>query len=433
MATGIPVAAEPRGFASLDDIVDNGYCIGCGLCVPLAPSAAIEMEPAANGHLRPRPKAPLPADEEQAILRLCPGINVDGKIESGPNVDPVWGATARVATGHARDPTTRFRASAGGVMTAINRHLLTSGRATFVLQVEPHPTDPLSSIPVLIRDPADLLTGAQSRYASCSPLTAIRAALELNEPFAVSLKPCDIAGVRNLQQEDARARELVVFTMAMFCGTVPDTADSLAMLERRGIDSNEPGRELVEFRWRGNGCPGPNEATLADGTKVTATYGELWNEHRWSTQFRCKICPDAIGLQADIATGDAWDGGSPTGESAGSNAIIAHTPAGVEVLAECEAAGLLALEAADAGLLSRVQPHHVRLRQTFMTRVAAASEGGLPTPKFVGLCADEAAGQLDTEVQQEIRQGTLARVRTGQADERVLSDYGSDASNQTVD
>ncbi len=415
-----------HGFGSLADIVDNGYCIGCGLCVPLAPAGRIEMVPAPNGHRRPVAAAPIPAAEEAAILRHCPGINLTGPFPPGsPPVNPVWGVEARVATGWASDPELRRRASTGGVMSAVNTHLLRSGRVTFVLQVIPDPSDALHSIPVLVDDPDDLVRGAQSRYASCSPLEAVGRTLDRGEPFAVSLKPCDIAGVRNLQRTDPRARDLVAFTQTMFCGTVPGRDDSLAMLRRRGIDPAEPHAEPVAFRWRGDGCPGPTVATLADGTRITATYNELWNDNPWTTQFRCKICPDAVGLQADLATGDCWDDAVPRGESAGTNVVIAHTDLGAEILAECEAAGALTLADADPALLDHTQPHHVLLRQSWMSRVAGATVGGLPAPKFTDLAAEETAELLDADRHAEIFAGALRRVRSGQADERDIPDYGA--------
>ena len=419
-----------HGFGSLADIVDNGYCIGCGLCVPLAPAGRIEMVEASNGHRRPVAAAPIPGDQEQAILRHCPGVNITGPFAAEPPVpawpsNPVWGAEARVATGWASDPALRRRASTGGVMSAINTHLLRSGRVAFVLQVAPDPNDALHSVPVMIDDPDDLLGGAQSRYASCSPLEAVGRALDRREPFAVSLKPCDVAGVRNLQRTDERARNQIVFTQSMFCGTVPGRSDSLAMLARRGIDPSAPGSSPVTFRWRGEGCPGATVAQLADGTRVTATYNELWNDNPWTTQFRCKVCPDAVGLQADVATGDSWDGGVPAGESMGTNVVIAHTELGAEILAECEAAGALTLDDVEPTVLDATQPHHVVLRQTWMSRVAGATVGGLPAPSFTHLAAAETAAQLHADRHAAVFAGALDRVRAGHADERDTPDYGA--------
>src|SRR5256885_12299487 len=52
-----------------------------------------------------------------------------------------------------------------------------------------------------------------------------------------------------------------------------------------------------------------------DGRVFELTYRQLWeDESKWMIQPRCRICPDAIGLGADLAAADVWPGGSPTGD-----------------------------------------------------------------------------------------------------------------------
>jgi coenzyme F420 hydrogenase subunit beta len=354
------------------------------------------MEWAPNGQLRPRTSRPLTPDEDAAIVQVCPGINQTGPFNE-PRARPhdVWGDLRRVVMAWAADPDIRLRASTGGVMTAINRYLLDSRRVAFVLQLRASQTGATESEPVMVRDPTDLLTGSQSRYASSAPLAAVRAALELNEPFAVSLKPCDIAGIRNLQREDERAQRLIVYTQTFFCGTVLSLETTMGFLRREGVD---PEREYPEtLRWRGNGCPGPTVATMPDGRQVTGLYNDMWDNNPWTTQFSCKICPDAIELQSDIATGDTWPGAVADGESEGTNVVIARTALGEEVLAECERLGYLETRPAEGGILDDVQPHHARLRQTFSSRLAGAMVAGTPTPNFSGLAEDACAAQLSTQ------------------------------------
>ena len=80
-----------KRFQSLKDIVDNGFCLSCGLCKELAPEGTIEMQWAPNGHLRPRTSRPLTPEEEDAIVQICPGINQTGPFDQ-PLVQPsnVW-------------------------------------------------------------------------------------------------------------------------------------------------------------------------------------------------------------------------------------------------------------------------------------------------------------------------------------------------------
>jgi len=412
-----------RRFSTLKDIVSGGYCLSCGLCTQVVDDGAIEMRLTRDDQLRPRVRRALTKAEEARIVQLCPGVSVTGPF--GVDMiapDPVWGDIRGTYEGWATDADTRFRASAGGVMTAINRYLLESGRAKFILQARAGGPDALRSEPAMIRDPNDLLSGSQSRYAPSAPLAAINEALATGEPFAVSLKPCDVAGVRNLQRDDPKAARNIVFTAAMFCGTVPSRDTSWKVLRRKGIDPETDPPD--SFRWRGNGCPGVAVAAFPDGREVTATYNQMWTEDRWTTQFRCKICPDAIGLQADIATGDFWPEAVPKGETLGENGIVAHTEIGAEVLQACVAEGYLTVTETDLATIANTQPHHVRLRQTFATRVAAAEAGGLPMPEFRNLAAKDCASMLSAEDHAATFQGTLERVRAGQGDECSEFDDG---------
>ncbi len=405
-----------RTFSTLAEIVRNGYCLSCGLCTQVVEPGAVDMQFTRDDQLRPRARRTLSDAENARIVAVCPGVSVRGPFgRELANPDPVWGDIRATYEGWATDPGIRYRASAGGVMTAINRYLLESGRADFIVQVRPGGPDALTSEPVFVRDPEQLLTGAQSRYAPSAPLSAINAALATGEKFAVSLKPCDVAGVRNLQGTNPRAARQIVFATAMFCGTVPSRETSWKFLRRKGEDPQADPPSA--FRWRGNGCPGATKATWADGREVSGTYNDLWNVERWTTQFRCKICPDAIGLQADIATGDFWPGGAPTKETPGENGIIAHTGIGAEVLGDCIGGGYLTVRDTDLETIAASQPHHVRLRQTFAARSAGATDGGLPMPSFHDLAAEACAAMLDQNDIAETRRGTRARVAAGQGDE----------------
>jgi coenzyme F420 hydrogenase subunit beta len=152
---------------------------------------------------------------------------------------------------------------------------------------------------------------------------------------------------------------------------------------------------------------------MPDGQAVDGTYNELWLDNPWTTQFRCKICPDAVGLQADIAVGDDWPDGAPGGEDDGWNVVIAHSAIGSEVLKACEADGDLLLRDIDIRYLETVQPHHVRLRRGVQARLDGCSAAGLPEPNFINLALAECAEQLTAEEQGRNFEGTVARLSRG--------------------
>jgi coenzyme F420 hydrogenase subunit beta len=405
-----------NGFLSIEEIVTSGFCMGCGLCA--SPSiTANKVEMGADSLRRPRPQQlePLSPDETQAVLSVCPGINVvsadEGKTVEA--LDPVWGRVRQLRLGHATDPALRFQAATGGIITALAIHLLESGRVSKVLQVRPDPERPLNAIPHVSSRPEDVLAATGSRYGPASPLTIVSQLLEEGEPFAAALKPCDIAGLRNLQKHDPRARELIKFTMAMFCGTTPDLGPNLAFLDRNNIQEED----LVRYSWRGNGCPGPVRAETADGRVAETNYNDLWLAAPFKAQFRCRVCPDAVGELADIATGDCWPGGEPKGEDAGWNAIVAHTVVGQDILAEAETAGAIATQDYDLAQLNAAQPHHVRLKQELKVRLEASYDAGKPRANFRGMRLDTLNYQLSRDDQVRIRAATMQRIESGATSE----------------
>ena len=161
---------------------------------------------------------------------------------------------------------------------------------------------------------------------------------------------------------------------------------------------------------------------LSSGNHVVdSSYSELWTGS-WHTQFRCKICLDAIGLQADISTCDIWASGMPKGEIRGENAILAHTDIGQQFLIETVRLDYLKTAPLTLDAVSDSQPHHVALRQSFATRIAATIEAGRGALAYEVLAAEALTAQMSDNIIATTRQGTLSRLTTRQGDEPVEFD-----------
>ena len=130
---------------TLEEIVEGGLCIGCGLCKGVAGADKIEIILTPEGRERPVATQPLDESTLERINAICPGTRVEGAagvegaaVEatgSGATHDLVWGPAEHLAIGYAADPDVRHRASTGGVLTALGQFLLASSRAKFVLHV----------------------------------------------------------------------------------------------------------------------------------------------------------------------------------------------------------------------------------------------------------------------------------------------------------
>lgn len=337
--------------SSLKSVVEHGLCANCGICESMAGRDRVEMRLTAYGHLRPFIKGALDQDVEARILDVCPGAVVTGPAESDPEgfgqIDPVWGPVVSIHRAWAGDPAIRHRAAAGGTLTALGCYLLESDEVDAVVHVKASTADPILTDAHVSYSPAEVIEGSQSRYGPGAPLVSIEALLARGLRLAVIAKPCDIAAIRNLARVDARARTLVKYCLTLFCGGVPSTGTAKDIAAHFGVAAEE----LSLFRWRGYGWPGTTHLETKDGRGFDLTYDDAWYNPKaswtYDMQFRCKICPDAIGELADVAAPDGWimENGVPIHrEGQGVNIAIARTRAGAGLIERAAAAGALKLD-----------------------------------------------------------------------------------------
>lgn len=95
-------------------------------------------------------------------------------------------------------------------------------------------------------------------------------------------------------------------------------------------------QEPVSLKYRGDGWPGYFTVKWADNTDFKLDYNESWGKVLGrELGFRCKICPDGIGMLADIAVGDSWNtkNGYPDfTEGAGKSFVMVRTALGSEYI-----------------------------------------------------------------------------------------------------
>lgn len=385
----------PASLLSLAEIVENGLCIGCGLCRSLAGPQEVEMIMTPEGRLRPVAHTALNHATLMRINAVCPGTRIAGpppwQADTAALNDTVWGPAHRLALGYAGDPAVRFQASSGGVLTALGQFLLTSGRVSFLLHVSASRSAPMRSESRLSFDAASVLEGAGSRYGPVAPLENFTEILARGEPFALIAKPCDITAVRNLARHDPRVDELMRYALTFACGGASDLSKSEQVLQRFGLAEDE----LALFRYRGYGNPGPNRVETKDGRAFQLTYRQLWeDEDKWMIQPRCKICPDAIGQVADIVASDAWLNGGPAVDDEALNGIIVRTRRGLELFDAAVAAGALVIKRQTSfAELGELQSHQTRKRRAVWARLKGIEIAGKPVPVVTDLALEDCARQ----------------------------------------
>ncbi|WP_299651613.1 Coenzyme F420 hydrogenase/dehydrogenase, beta subunit C-terminal domain [uncultured Tateyamaria sp.] len=406
-------------------IVQDGMCVGCGLCQSIAGPDTIRVARVENGYERPVVTGTLDHETMDRIEDVCPGKRLEGLPPELQNantqMDMVWGPYQSMALAYATDPEVRFKGSKGGVLTALGQYLIDTKKVVFILHVKQSGTYATFGERHESHSAADVLDGAGSRYGPAAPLVDVLEVLDRGQPFAFVGKPCDISALRNLARHDPRVNELVKYWLTPVCGGFMPPQDMTRFLRQKYDVENEA---LTEYRFRGHGCPGKMRFATKDGEAQEFRYTDFWgtDQSMWTLPFRCKVCPDGIGEAADIAASDTWPGGSPDpsteDDDLGTNAVIARTKAGLDLLNAAQEAGYVTVEnECNPRYLDEVQPHQTKKKLAVLARFEGLRAEGHTVPRAVGLRLDELKATLSDEDYKWQFDGARERVRVGKASE----------------
>ncbi len=373
----------------LETIITHGLCTGCGLCASLVGRDRLDMQVTSYGQIRPRAKAKLDAATLKGIQSICPGIRVTGadasQVASARTMHPVWGPIRSLHRSWATDEAVRFRAAAGGSMTALGVFLLESGKVDSILHVRASSAKPMLTDAQISTTAEAVNSGAQSRYGPAAPLVHVHRLLDEGRRFALLGKPCDVAAIRNLARIDPRVEEQIPYCLTFFCGGIPTLHTARKIASHHGVAEDE----VEVFRWRGNGWPGPTHVKVRDGRTYDLSYDQTWFDPSqgwgYDMQFRCKICPDAIGELADVSCPDSWvmkDGKPIHEEAPGVNVLVARTERGERLVAEAVDAGAIELAPFAIAQLDTMHGDHLPRKLESPARVAALRVLGEPVPLF---------------------------------------------------
>lgn len=391
-------------------VLRGELCTGCGLCASV--SAGIVMASPPPGYNRPRVVGPVTSQDERVIAAACPGAVVEPWSKSGDQ-HPYWGPHRGVMTGASTDPAIRFEGSSGGAISGLLIHALRTGFVDRVVQIGADPQAPTRNTVVVSRTPQEILASAGSRYTASSPLGDISDTLAEGGRLAFVGKPCDASALRRLGRVDPRVAQHVPLVLSFFCGGIPSHDGVVRILTDLQVDS----KDVTAFRYRGRGWPGNCVAETAEGAREM-TYAKSWGGFlSKEVQFRCKICPDAVGGVADIACADAWygdDDGYPSfDEAEGRSLIMTRSDAGHRFLEDAVSAGALETEPLDIGEIDRMQPSQARRKRLVLARTASLPLAVQPSPRMRGLAVAEAASRAGLREALQNFLGTFRRTIQG--------------------
>jgi coenzyme F420 hydrogenase subunit beta len=346
-----------------------GLCLGCGLCESVCGKDNVEMKLLSDGFFHPVVKHVV-KEKEEIISRICPGVNVINDIPFTKE-ESVWGHIDNLWSGYSTDDEIRTKGSSGGIVSAIAIYLLENGLVDGVMQVGGDTDDYQRNALKISRSRSDVLNCASSRYAPALIFDKIFEILDQDEKVYCFIgKPCDISALKNFLDEYPRYVNRITLTVSIMCAGLPSFNGTLSIIN--GFKAIEPVKNLV---YRGNGWPGYFSFIDKTGSAFQKSYNDSWgktlNKH---LKFRCKVCPDGIGIQADIAVGDAWetnDGYPDFAEKDGQSLIISRTTKGSDLLKKAAAESKMLIEDLNISKIRLMQPYQYGRRTKVGARVLA--------------------------------------------------------------
>lgn len=353
-------------MTKIAEIIKNDLCLGCGLCEAIS-QGECRMRLNRKGFYEPETTE---TEWNDKICSICPGITIQNR-NQGKHLS-IWGNVLQVSNAWAADGNIRRQSSSGGTTSALAIYLLESHQVDGILHVGVQEGTYLYNKLYVSRNRNEVLTRNASRYAPAEVFNRIIDIFEANrlETFAFIGKPCDIAAMQNFIAAYPKYKYKVKYYLAIFCAGMPSYKATEKVLE--AFNKKEKPQSL---RYRGDGWPGYFTATYQDGTSSRMTYNDSWGKVLGrDLGFRCKICPDGIGLLADVASGDSWntkDGYPDFTEADGKNFCFIRTDKGLELFKEAEEKNYIVTERLDVNEIRYMQRYQYDRRHLVGWRIAS--------------------------------------------------------------
>lgn len=346
---------------SLHQVVDGGYCSGCGACAYVLDA---KMHLNAYGEYLPE----LPEDHDPAGAKTthaetaCPFLRPDlsedqlaeNRFEGEGSHDPYIGYHIATYGGSVKEGSFRESGTSGGMGTWIGVELLKRGLIDGVIHVKPvavrEEEGPFFHY-AISRTEKEIREGAKTRYHVIEISEVMSLVREHPGRYLFVGIPCLCKAVRRLQMIDPVIAERIVFVVSLVCGHLKSVNWTLSLGWGMGIHP----RKLATFQYRMKGKGIPSRAYVFQGIDLAGDRVQKNSAELVGGKFNagalmlkaCDYCDDVVGEVADLTIGDAWLPKFDK-DSRGTNLVIVRSKVLHNVLLEARVRRAIQLEAITA-------------------------------------------------------------------------------------
>jgi len=332
---------------TIESIVKNKLCVGCGACALLCPKKAIKIT------LDNKAGVYLPEiNKNKCIncgkcLEVCPRYNFSSRKlnleifgEIPRNV--LLGNYLNCYAGYAIDPDIRQRASSGGLITALLIFALKKRIINGALVVRMKKDKPLEAESFVARTVKEIISAEGSKYCPVSISQGLKEIIssEKKEKFAIVGRPCDIEAIRKMEEINSDLKKKIILHFGLFCNRTPNFNAIKIFLKKLKIQESD----VTKIVYRDEGWPG-NMIISVKEKDVRIPLPRYWNflGSDFFTPVSCFMCSDHTAELSDISFGDAW---LPEfgGDRIGTSIIISRSLQGEEILQKAVLEGIIKIK-----------------------------------------------------------------------------------------
>lgn len=357
--------------SSVDNVISNGVCVGCGNCAASAPQTFSMVETEFGLMQAERIKE----SDEYSEGQVCPFANSQ-KNEDYFNRNYQADATAHdagvgfyrsVHAGFVNDSGRRLASSSGGLVTYLLETLLERGIISGAIVVSSVEGAGGRLRYSLVRSIHELRSARKSKYHMVSHDAVVSEVLagDDNDRLIYVGIPCGVKAIKLLAEELPELKKRIKYTAAIFCGHQKSHAFSEYVAWQMGVSPSE--LRGIDYRLKE-----PSDDASKYYYQVTSETGNLkarvdslkWMD--WGLGLfkpkACEFCDDVAGEAADIIFGDAWHR-KYARDYRGTNLVLARSKELEELLVEARDNGDITLDEENIQFVYATQGGNFRHRQ----------------------------------------------------------------------
>ncbi len=368
---------------TIEPVVKQKLCTGCGTCAGICPRDAIDMAvDARRGCYVPK------VDESRCIrcglcYESCPGHSVDFEGLSAALFgdipeDIALGRYLGCYVGHATNESVRYHSASGGLVSSLLIFALEEGLIDGALVTRMRRDDPLRPEPFLARTKEEILAAVGSKYCPVPANMALKGVLDEKDRIAVVGLPCHIQGIRKAERCIPALKMQIRYCISLACSLNFSFRGTARFLQGLGVVTGS----VAVLQYRGRGWPGSALVRLKDGTERTVPYADCYRELGPYSLRRCTLCSDMLGELSDLTCGDAWVPELMRADHVGSSFAVTRTPEAEELLESAASKEVVELSELSLEKLLASQHHAIFKKRKLGARMRLVRWSGGRVPHY---------------------------------------------------